>query len=512
MQKPSEILAFILLSLFLTLGPTEPLRAQAPVKGGSGVETDKPPIKGGSSVTIEPPKPANSNETRGGRPIPRASVSQSKGYLSLSAVAGAKVTITPTRKATSKSAAKSFTGTVGEDGTLTRADMSPGKYAIEIEHENYRPYREQIEVKAGAITPINASSKLVSLYGEIAIVSDPKEITVLLDGQAWSSENVKATGEGKRTLLQVPVGKHRLQFRKAGYDEAIGELVVDPGRQTPVAVNLALSTVTLTIQSLPGARVYLDNVDKGTVQLNGTLIIPELPPGAKALRVLLDGYEPYEKSLRLGLEERSPVEAARLPPIAESKEAHENFSSGVTKWVFPAEWKIDERGLQIRGDQPGLFKGTAEKRSFNQYRDFDLEFDLRFINGRGAAWIVRAKDTQNYYLFELTTINSSIGKRRFNFYLCRDGQCALKDSHTVVEILETPDDSYHLRLEARGPRMVHKISLLKKPRLDDPQPLGSFEDNTFSVGGVGFRGINGAEALLQNLVILPVQSPPLKSP
>jgi hypothetical protein len=112
----------------------------------------------------------------------------------------------------------------------------------------------------------------------------------------------------------------------------------------------------------------------------------------------------------------------------------------------------------------------------------------------------------------LTTINSSIGKRRFNFYLCRDGQCALKDSHTVVEILETPDDSYHLRLEARGPRMVHKISLLKKPRLDDPQPLGSFEDNTFSVGGVGFRGINGAEALLQNLVILPVQSPPLKSP
>lgn len=479
--------------------------AQSPVKGGSGVSTEKLPIKGGSSVRIETTKPANPDDSRPARPAVKASVSQSKGYLSLSAVAGAKVTITPIKRSKTKSTVKPMVGRVSDDGTLTQANLTPGGYLVELEHPRYLSYREQVEVKGGAITPINASSKLVSLYGEIAIVSEPKDVTILLDGARWNSEKVKVDAEGKITLHDVPVGKHLLKISKEGYDDGAGELAVDPSRQTPVAVNLAPSTISLTIKSLPGARVYLNNIDKGAVQLNGTLIIPDLPPGAPTVRVSLDGYEAYEKSLPLTLSNRAPVEEVRLPPIAESKEAHENFTSGATKWIFPTAWKIDERGLQIRGDQPGLFKGTAEKRTFNQYRDFDLDFDLRFTNGLGAAWIVRAKDEQNYYLFELTTINSSIKKRRFNFYLCRDGQCVLKDSHNVVELLETPDDSYHIRLEARGPRMVHKITLLKRPRIDDPQPLGAFEDNTFSVGGVGFRGIHGAETLLQNLVVLPAR-------
>jgi hypothetical protein len=260
--------------------------------------------------------------------------------------------------------------------------------------------------------------------------------------------------------------------------------------------------VTLTIKAPVNAQVYLNNVERGTIQPDGTLIIPDLTPRAYQMRLSLEGYQTVEKTLELSLTNRRPVEKIELVPIPESGEVSENFTTGVTKWIIPTNWKLDQRGLRISGDQPGLFKGTFEQRQYN-YRDFDLDFDIRFINGRGAAWIVRAKDSENYYLFELTTANNPSRKRLFNFYLCRNGKCELKDSLNVVETLERPDDSYHIRLEARGRRFVHKISILKAPRPDDPQPLGTFEDDTFSIGGIGFRSVNGSETLLQSLVITP---------
>jgi PEGA domain len=508
MQKASGKLLKILLnlSLFISLSATVigQDKQQPPVKGGSAVGQTKPPIKGGSSVTTEPPEPTSISEPKPEKPLVKPTVPRNRGYLSLSAVSGAKVTVTPILRVQGRSDIKPFTGSVGEDGTLIREDISPGVYMVMIEHEDFQPYRESVVIKAGAVTPINATIKLIPLYGEIAIVSDQKEVQVLLNGNKWDPDKVRVDETGKITLLKVPVGKHKLKVSKDGFDDAIDEVNVEPGKRTPVAVKLARSSATLTIKSLPDAQVYVDNMEKGVVQPDGILVIPGLLPSTHTLRVSHEGYETVEKTLRLTLADRHPVETIELIPVAESGEVSENFTTGITKWIVPANWKLDQRGLHISGNQPGLFKGTAEKRNHNTYRDFDLDFDVRFTNGRGAAWVARAKDKDNYYLFELTTARGG-AKRLFNFYLCQNGQCNLKDSQKVVEVLEKPDDSYHIKLEARGARFAHKIRVLSTPRSDDPQPLGTFQDDTFSHGGIGFRTVNGAEMLLQNLVIIPVK-------
>ena len=479
-------------------------QTQAPVKGGSAVEENKPPIKGGSTVTINPPQATILSEAKPNKPLNKPAVSQNKGYLSLSAAAGAKVIITLINGVNRRSAPKPFVGRISVDGTLTRDNINPGSYMVAIDHEDFRPYRETIMIKAGAVTSINANLKLTSLYGEITIASNAKEVQILLNGNKWEPEKVKVDELGNITLLKVPVGKHYLKVSKDGYDDGTADLEVDSGKRTTALVSLVLSTLTLTIKSLPNCQVYLNNVEKGVVQPDGVLIIPGLLPRTYTMHISLEGFETVQKSLHLTLANRQPVETIEMTPVAESGEVSENFTTGLTKWIVPANWRLDKRGLYISGDQPGLFKGTAEIRNHNNYVDFDLDFDVRFINGRGAAWIIRAKDTDNYYLFELTTSNSA-AKRLFNFYLCRNGQCNLKDNRNVVEVLEKPDDSYHIKLEARGSQFTHKIRVFSTPRADDPQPLGTFDDNTFKNGGIGFRTVNGAEMLIQNLVIIPVK-------
>jgi hypothetical protein len=73
----------------------------------------------------------------------------------------------------------------------------------------------------------------------------------------------------------------------------------------------------------------------------------------------------------------------------------------------------------------------------------------------------------------------------------------------VVEKLDTPNDSYHIILEARGSEFTVRIRVLSTPRPDDPQKLAVFNDDTFQIGGIGFRGFDDSRALIQGLIVRP---------
>ena len=163
---------------------------------------------------------------------------------------------------------------------------------------------------------------------------------------------------------------------------------------------------------------------------------------------------------------------------------------------------MENGALYISGAAVALFKDATETRAFNVYRDFTWSFDLGFGKGKRAAWVVRALDTKNYYLFELTTAKSERRQWLFNFYLCRDGKLELKDSRDVVENLETPDDSFQLKVKVVGNQFSHTINIASRPQLGE-LPLGSFTDNTYSYGGVGFQAINGTEIKVLSFVIIP---------
>lgn len=423
------------------------------------------------------------------------------GTIVLFAVAGADVTLTPV---TNKRKGTPLAFKLKEkNNTLTLSKLQPGSYVISASHPDYKPREETITIGKGDIKTI--SDFLLPKYGEIAIGGALEGSTIVLDGKPLESTQFTRAADGKITIPRVLEGEHELTVSKPTYDPWTGKLKVEPGKSNPASAQLKLATVSLTVRSKPGAHVYIDNSDRGAVQPDGALIIPELLPGSYQMRVTLDGFEHAEQSLSLTLADRKPTTPIDLTPIAESAEGNEDFLTGSSKWVVPAEWKLEKRGLLIGGQKVGLFRTPTEKRPFNIYRDFTMSFDVRFINGKGASWVVRAKDEQNYYMFQLVPATEGL-QSKFNFYVCQQGTCTLKDSKRYPEPLNKPNDSYFIQLEARGTEFTHRIRVLMNPRADDPQPLGTFSDGTLTYGGVGFRSIDDNQALLQNLVVIPSKS------
>jgi hypothetical protein len=442
-------------------------------------------------------------------------VAANEGFLNIVAVPGAQVTLTPARKAP---AGKRRAGQSGaavlkdeivrdEDGVLNIGGLRPGRYQVTIKHPDYQQvYVEEHEVTQGKQTKISALHKLVSKYGELVLVGTPPGLTILLDGQPPA--NLRREEPDNLILARVPVGTHALKLSKPNHEDLLLEkLEIKPGEREYVAAKLAPASVTLIVRAQPQARVYLNGAARGSIQPDGTLAVPGLLPGTYKMRVVLDGFETAEKTLALSLENRRLEIKVDLAPVAEAEEATLSASAPQQNWLpSPNDWKFDRRGILVKGPAPVLFKEVNETSRFNQYRDFTLHLDLRFANGKGAAWILRARDHQNYYLFELTTARSASGRKLFNFYLCRDGQLALVNSLDVVDDLDNPQASYHLEIQARGNQFSHKLRVSTDAQ-PQARPLGVFTDkhNTFSIGGIGFQGVHGLEMLVQDFHVLPTR-------
>ncbi|MGH9854554.1 MAG: carboxypeptidase regulatory-like domain-containing protein [Blastocatellia bacterium] len=424
-------------------------------------------------------------------------VRPNKGYLSVVAIAAANVTLIPLPANQKKGGA--IKGVVkDEDGSLNLINLLPGEYKITIEHEDYRPFSDTIQVDPARLGTFVALNKMVSKYGEIRIGGAPANAKIFLDEAPITSPRLKVENQNA-VIPKVPVGKHRLRISKEGYVDLAREIEVTPREQTFVSAQLELARVTLNLISEPGARVYVENEEKGAIPSDGNLTIP-LAPGPHAVRVSKEGYQEWKKELTLSLVNNPAVERANLIPIPNSAEGDWEPSQGARKW-FPqaAGWRFDTSGALIRGDKLVLFD-TESNRDFNTYRDFKLEFDVVFTNGKGVAWVARAKDPNNYYLFEISGLAS--GKPAFHFYVCRDGKLEWKDSRSIVEKINKPGDSFHIIFEARGNRFDTKMTVARAPSVK-PHLVGIFQDDTFSYGGIGFRGKDQSESLLQTFFVIP---------
>ena len=425
-------------------------------------------------------------------------VRPNKGYLSIVAKSAASVTLTPLVDGPKKgSVIKEIIK--GEDGSLNLINLLPGKYQLVIEHPDYHPYSDTVQVDPARPETFVAFNKMVSKYGEIRIDGAPANAKIFLDEAPITSPRLRMENQNA-VIPKVAVGKHRLRISKEGYVDLAREIEVTPGEQIFVSAQLDLAMVMLNLSSEPGARVYVENEEKTTIPSGGNVAI-SLAPGRYAVRVSKDGYEEWKKEVTLSLANDPWVERASLIPIPNSAEGNWDSSQGARKWFHQATGlRFDTSGALIRGDKLVLFD-TEANRDFNIYRDFKLEFDVVFANGKGVAWVARAKDPNNYYLFEISGLAS--GKPTFHFYVCQNGKLEWKNSFPIVdEKINKPGDSFHIIFEARGNRFDTKMTIASAPSVN-PHLIGIFQDDLFSYGGIGFRGKDQIEALLKSFFVDP---------
>ncbi len=149
----------------------------------------------------------------------------------------------------------------------------------------------------------------------------------------------------------------------------------------------------------------------------------------------------------------------------------------------------------MRGAQPGFVRDR-------QYRNFNLELDLTLINGKGAAWLLRARNEKTFYLFQLSGPNAGT-PNTFRCFRIENGVPTLLKSDRIVQKLDVPKDQLHIVIEAREGRVTHSLSLLSAPAVQ-PIPVSVLEDASLGYGGIGLTAVDGEEFDEFQVVVLPV--------
>lgn len=429
----------------------------------------------------------------------KVAVRANKGYLSVVARTGATVRLIPL-PADQKKPPSVIEKVTNEDGSLNLINLPPGEFKLVIDHPDYHSYSENIAIAPARLDTFVALNKMISLYGGIRIGGAPANARIFLDESPINLSKMIVENQNA-VIPKVAVGKHRLRISKAGFADFTREIDVAPGEETFVSAQLETERVTLNLISEPGARVYVGNEEKTIVPASRNVIV-SLPPGRQAIRVIKDGYQEWSKVLTLSMSNSPVNERVDLVPIPNSVEGDWQPPLGQRKW-FPltSSWKFGPSGASVKGDPVVMFD-TETNREFNTYRDFRTEFDVVFSNNKGASWVVRARDPNNYYLFEIS--RPAGGSPVINFYICRNGKLEWKDSRPIVEKIDKPGDSFHIIFEARGNTFDTKLSIASAPSTQ-PYRLAIFQDDELSWGGVGFRGKDLSEFLLQTFFVIPLK-------
>jgi hypothetical protein len=224
----------------------------------------------------------------------------------------------------------------------------------------------------------------------------------------------------------------------------------------------------------------------------------EIKLGDHEVKLVKDGFEEFKCTAKF--EYGKPVRVdAKLVPLPTSAEWNDDFDLNLNKWAVAATGGVSAKaGKLMVAKAPGLAvpKGVTQ-------RNFVMAFYLRLDNGNGAAWAVRVKDTNNYYLFYLSG-PGGLTPGRFNTYIVKDGQFVPTNPVSSVPVITalSARAEYHVEVEGKGNVITHTLTPASTGR---PEPLGVFQDpnSTFMYGGVGFRTVAGEAFSVDDLYVQP---------
>ena len=255
--------------------------------------------------------------------------------------------------------------------------------------------------------------------------------------------------------------------------------------------------MALTIRTLPGTDVYVNSEPRGGTPGDGVLKLNDVRVGEHEIKLAKDGYEEFKQ--RYKFEYGKPVEIkSELSPRATSAEFNEDFAINLGKWtVGAAGWSLKSGRLEIANTpRIGFANGYT-------YRDFIMQFHLKLTNAGGAAWALRVKDSNNYYLFYLSG-PAGLFPGRFNTYIVRDSKFDPQRPVYSFPVLETlrAGGQYIIEISVLKDKIEHKIT---PSSTGVAVQLSVFTDpnNLFPVGSIGFRTVANEAFSIDDIVVQP---------
>jgi hypothetical protein len=171
-------------------------------------------------------------------------------------------------------------------GPYEGKDLSPGKYKIRVLKEGYEPWEAEQKVEAGK--SVEVVSKLKAIEGSLEISSEPSGARVYFNGNP--------AGDTPLTLLQIPYGFHLIRVDREGYEPHEEQVQVKDSQKARILVALKKRAGELRVETEPpGAQVYLNGKSAGVSPYEGK----DLSPGPVKIRVMKEGYETWERDVKV---------------------------------------------------------------------------------------------------------------------------------------------------------------------------------------------------------------------
>ena len=371
-------------------------------------------------------------------------------------------------------------GKTDKDGKFKPLTLKPKRYKILVKYPEYTDYFEEIDIVAGE--PKSISAKLDPTFSIIILTVQglATDAQLELDDKVLTEAQLKRDSKDGSIRIKTTPGLHTLKISQYGYLAETQKKDVVVGDENTIAMFMKLLPVTLIVKSQAGARLYIDGKASGNVAGTGELRSTLHPNQEYKLRLELADYEPLERTIKTQPNKEESLDA-KLTPLPTSAAFEESFISGLSRWSTPQGWQADNGLLYVKGTTGvGLPKDC-------RYRDCDITFGLRLTKAAGAAWVVRARDDKNYYLFCLNGPNSKY-PNQFRVYICQDGQYNLAepaDSALPLPITLKPGEDYRIQIKIRDNVIEHKLT---PSSTGEDLSIGLFKDprKSFPLGNMGF--------------------------
>jgi len=413
-------------------------------------------------------------------------------------------------------------GDSNDEGSF-RAELPTGKdYKIKVKKDKYLEYSQQVKIDSADPRLIQAN--LVATFGSVKIIGDTSEdakslvsAKILLDGIPATVTVDEANKRVTVTISDVPTGGHKIEIRHPNYVVWDKDVEVVGGYEMTLAPKL-VAAAKHNIRTVPGVDVLIDKIKQGTTSSTGELQVQTpLQPGEHQLELQKAGFVSVKLPINLAAS-GNEFKIPELEPTPRYNEFVDWLNEGLNLWNAPSNWKWDSKKSEVTisdtgkktangGLELGLIKGTGYNNIEGvSFRDFEFKFDVRFVNGIGAAWVIRADSPDTYYLFELTLKDNALHSSK----LVHGEKTELSTPTQVLPKLDNTT-SFEVRVDVQGNRIRHYI---KNNETADQELMGITVDETLSslsYGTVGFTATHDAIYAIKDVRVNPYKEAAAKT-
>jgi hypothetical protein len=378
---------------------------------------------------------------------------------------------------------------VGDTGT-PRKDLSESSDSGSKDRRSKGPevrYVPRASVRTVTVTKV---VRVTPTTGTLSVATESGAVVLIepING-GKAKEGTVPANERQFIFNDLAPGRYRVAADLDGYHQAESEVVIKANKTSPVTLELQPITFQVTFRTnVANGEIRYQNLTTGepprVVPIRaGSVVLNELRTGKYDIdiRPAEVGFQTLLATITLPGKTTFDVELKRLPSTALFAETWTNLD----RWDAPAGWRVQSRKLVIAG--PGV--ALPHEENLKHYIDFQLLTDVKMLGSSAASIVIRAKDTQNYYLIQLTGAKAD-EPYVLRGFVVKNGErqrlqapipieaftSTIKPDELMTVLLTVKDNKFNVKIQSPSTGEVVTLGVLSDP------------DRTFLIGAVGLSG------------------------